>query len=79
MIININGKTFNIDENGASGSYRAEYAADTLEYYSFSIKEPHSEYALRDLLTDMMHFCKSRGIDFDDELRIARDNFDEEQ
>lgn len=31
--------------------------------------------AITDTLTDMMHFCAKWEIDFDDQLRIARNHF----
>jgi hypothetical protein len=38
-----------------------------------------AESDLRDLLSDLMHYAAAQGMDFDDELRIARDNFDAER
>ena len=33
---------------------------------------------VKDLLADLMHFCKRNLIDFDDNLRVARDNYEHE-
>lgn len=30
---------------------------------------------VRDLLADLMHQCAHKGVDFDEELSAARDNF----
>ena len=34
---------------------------------------------IRDLLTDLMHFCARIEIDFEENLRVARDNYDHER
>lgn len=34
---------------------------------------------VRDLLTDLMHFCERMEIDFDENLRVARDNYEHER
>ena len=34
---------------------------------------------VKDLLTDMMHFCERAGIDFEANLRVARDNYQAER
>jgi hypothetical protein len=34
---------------------------------------------VRDLLADLMHFAKAEGLDFDNELRAAREHFVEER
>ncbi len=39
--------------------------------------EPGNE--VRDALADLLHYCDANGIDFDDELRIARANHEEER
>jgi hypothetical protein len=36
------------------------------------------EADFRDLLCDLMHYARREGIDFDNEMRIARDHFDVE-
>ena len=33
---------------------------------------------VKDLLTDLMHFCVRDGIDFENNLRVARDNYEHE-
>jgi hypothetical protein len=30
---------------------------------------------IRDLLTDLMHYCDARGVNFTDELRTAQANY----
>lgn len=32
-----------------------------------------------DVLADLLHYCKFYGVDFDNQLRIARTHFEEEQ
>ncbi len=34
---------------------------------------------VRDLLTDLMHFCARMEIDFEENLRVARDNYQHER
>ena len=34
---------------------------------------------VKDLLTDLMHFCGRMEIDFEENLRIARDNYQHEK
>lgn len=34
---------------------------------------------VRDLLADLMHFCERMEIDFEENLRIARTNFEAER
>ncbi len=36
-------------------------------------------YAVRDALADLMHYCAAEGVDFENELRVARANVAEEQ
>lgn len=36
------------------------------------------ETTVRDCLADLMHWCDAEGMDFENELRIARDNYDTE-
>jgi hypothetical protein len=54
---------------------RAEYAVQQAAYAD----DP--ECVVRDVLCDLMHYCRLVGpriLDFDEELRIARDHFDAE-
>lgn len=37
------------------------------------------EFAVRDLLADLLHYCDETGEDFDNELRVARRNHAEEK
>jgi hypothetical protein len=39
---------------------------------------PADEGDVRDLLTDIMHWCRQNDVDFDAELSVATDNFSEE-
>ena len=34
---------------------------------------------VKDLLTDLMHFCERMEIDFEENLRVARDNYEHER
>ena len=34
---------------------------------------------VKDLLTDLMHFCERMEIDFNENLRVARDNYEHER
>ncbi|WP_231934368.1 hypothetical protein [Geobacter sp. DSM 9736] len=34
---------------------------------------------VKDLLTDLMHFCERMEIDFEDNLRVARNNYENER
>jgi len=36
------------------------------------------EVVVRDTIANLMHWCDERSIDFEDELRIARANFEAE-
>ena len=36
------------------------------------------EETVRDLLADIMHYCNLHDIDFDNEVRIAEDNYQSE-
>jgi len=34
---------------------------------------------VKDLLTDLMHFCERAEIDFEENLRVARSNYEHEK
>ena len=51
-------------------------AADVLLVYAQRVGADESNF--RDLLADLMHYADTYGLDFYDELRIARDNYLEE-
>lgn len=34
-----------------------------------------NECAIRDLLADLLHYCTAKDVDFDNELRVARDHW----
>jgi len=34
---------------------------------------------VKDMLTDLMHFCERMEIDFEENLRVARDNYQHER
>jgi hypothetical protein len=54
-------------------------AAIALEAYSPLQGDDDDEATLvTDLLSDLMHLCRSRGINFDDLLETARGNYEEE-
>jgi hypothetical protein len=42
------------------------------------LEESDRETAVRDMLADLMHLSDEYGIDFQDQLRIATDNYDAE-
>lgn len=58
-------------------------ASTALEAYA-TTKSPH-EYegeawlAVRDLLSDLMHYCDAKGFDFDNQLSFATDNYGAEK
>jgi hypothetical protein len=57
---------------------RAERGARTLlDFYAFEYGEDESN--LRDLLADLMHHADNQGLDFNNELRIARDHYEAEK
>ena len=37
------------------------------------------ETAVQDLLSDLMHLCDRKGFDFDDVLRMAKNNYEAER
>lgn len=53
---------------------RAEWARQLLEIFPYS----GDEAGIRDILADLMHLCREDGRDFEEELRVARDNFESE-
>lgn len=48
---------------------RALRAQSALKYYTDGALDQS------DLLADLMHYCTTKGIEFDDELSIARGNY----
>ena len=50
----------------------------TIEKYG-AAGETSTEFAIRDLLTDLRHFCDQHEIDFDDRLEGSLDVYLEEQ
>jgi hypothetical protein len=62
---------------------RADRGQELIAYYGDTHGEP-VEIAgvgqnLADMLADLMHFCASTDVPFDEELRTARGHFDAEQ
>jgi hypothetical protein len=47
-----------------------------LKAYQYEHGLDTEQEIVRDLLSDLMHICDYLEIDFEDELRIATDNFD---
>lgn len=45
-----------------------------LKYFDY-IGEEERGNVIRDLLADLMHYCDQYGIDFENELRIAQENY----
>lgn len=52
---------------------RAERFAGTLSLYP---EDEHSNVV--DLLADLLHWCREKGVDFEDTLRVARTHFESE-
>ena len=44
-----------------------------------SVTGTHDEAQVRDILSDLMHYCADKDIDFDTELSQATDNFGHER
>ncbi len=44
----------------------------------FTVAGYESDCEVRDSLADILHYCESKGLDFENELRIARANHAEE-
>jgi len=60
-------------------SQRSSWAEVALIAYGAAKYEDVGDEAdFRDLLADLMHLARARGLDFEDELRIAAGHFDEE-
>lgn len=59
---------------------RAAVAERVLEWYrkEKDDREEHDEADFRDLLSDMMHWAKREGINFEEELSIAKMNYNAE-
>lgn len=57
-------------------SRHVRLARKALKAYRGSTKPDEGD--MRDLLCDLMHHSAMKRIDFDNELRIARDNFEAE-
>jgi hypothetical protein len=58
---------------------RAQRIPPTLATYAEALGDGNGEpdeSTMRDLLTDLMHYSEQSGIDFDQELRVARHNYE---
>jgi hypothetical protein len=56
---------------------RAQRIPPTLAAYAEALGDGDpDESTMRDLLTDLMHYSEQSGIDFDQELRVARHNYE---
>ena len=40
--------------------------------------EMETRLDIRDILTDIMHYCDEQGVDFEHEIIFSRDNYDAE-
>lgn len=61
---------------------RAARIDPVMQTYCLELEERDfdgDEDDVKDMLTDMMHFCERMEIDFEDNLRIARDNYEAER
>lgn len=72
-----------ITETGAEVSEYIEKADKTRGKKAYEAMAEYdeggdSETDVTDLLAGLMHFCGCRGIDFDNQLRVARNHFEEE-
>jgi hypothetical protein len=56
---------------------RAERAFRAVQHYADGDAFDHEEHT-QDLMTDLMHYCDERGMDFDFLLSRARNNYTEE-
>lgn len=56
---------------------RATIAAGLIDIYKERTGADQYD-ALADLLSDVMHWADTQGLDFDDELRRARNNYESE-
>ena len=52
---------------------RGERAAVSLKAHPMCMGEDNLD--IRDLLTDLHHYCDTHGLDLDDEYRVAYDNY----
>ena len=59
-----------------SNEMRAMYAKRALDMPPY---DENPDYALVDLLTNLMHYCDQHGIEFEKELRRAREHFKAEK
>lgn len=69
--------------NEPTNEARAERAHRAMDTYCWALEGRDFRYDeddIRDLLADLMHLCDLQtGIDFEANLRIARDNFEAER
>jgi len=59
---------------------RIEWTDRVVRKYAEEVNQTEEDNAtnLRDLLADLMHWSAAKGLDFDNELRVGRDNYREE-
>jgi hypothetical protein len=61
---------------------RAERIDKVMQAYCLALEGWYfygDEDDIKDLLTDLMHFCERMDIDFEGNLRVARDNYEHER
>ena len=58
---------------------RADRAADIIEDYKSRVTGEDAATCLRDVLADLMHFARANRLNFEEELAIARNYFDDER
>lgn len=65
-----------------SNEERAGRIDTVMQSYCLELEERDfngDEDDVMDLLTDLMHFCERMEIDFEENLRVARENYDHER
>ena len=59
--------------HGNKPAESAARAAAALEAYPLAIQRPVD--LMTDFLPDLMHWCAAHGIDWDEQIKLAADNF----
>jgi hypothetical protein len=58
---------------------RINRSADIIEGYKSRVTGEDAATCLRDVLADLMHFARANRLNFEEELAIARNYFDDER
>ena len=70
------------DGSGQTPRKRAQKAYDTLiQFTDFGLDEPETELEtyMGDMIADMLHLCRLKGVDFDEALRRGHNHHDAER